>query len=100
VNASPGPNEYAVDYTKNEILFNEELNGNLPAVQNVNGQGNIPVRVTYFYQTNKRDDLVRATYRTKGLISLSLAVRKYDRASGIAQVLELTDKVKVRNIVK
>ncbi|MCC6442314.1 MAG: type II secretion system protein [Armatimonadetes bacterium] len=103
VNASPGPNEYAVDYVRNEIYFNEETQGDLPTRRRNSG-GEIvdvePVKVTYFFQTNQPNDLVRADYHTKSLITLNLAVRKYDRASSTAQLLELTDKIRVRNVVR
>ncbi len=56
------------------------------------------VRVTYEYQTNDPDDVVRVDYDTRSLINIILGIRIYDRATGKPLVSQLMNKVQLRNL--
>lgn len=57
-----------------------------------------PITVTYQIQNNLPNDIVRADYLTRQLMTFSLGVRLYDLNSGQPQQVTLTQKVKVRNL--
>ncbi|MDH7482578.1 MAG: type II secretion system protein [Armatimonadota bacterium] len=56
------------------------------------------VFVFYQVQNNLADDTLRANYVTKSLITVTLGIKMYDPASGKPQNIELTNKVRIRNV--
>jgi prepilin-type N-terminal cleavage/methylation domain-containing protein len=65
------------------------------------GQGNPAyIIVTYEVQNNLFTDIVKADYLTRQLMTFSLGVRLYDLNSGQPQQVTLTQKVKVRNLLR
>jgi hypothetical protein len=98
----PGINQYKIDYdyspapgetntTSGKIWFTSDPNTPLPI-------GNF--EISYQYQNNGPDQIVKADYDTKNLFTVSLAIRLYDSASGKPMVVELSDQVQVRNIAR
>lgn len=58
------------------------------------------VFVYYEVQNNKKDDSLRANYVTKSLMTVMMGVRIYDPITGRPQVVQLTNKVALRNIAE
>jgi hypothetical protein len=56
------------------------------------------VEVEYLYQTNKPDDVVRVDYTTKSLLSISLGIRTYDPSNGKPILIQLSSRVRLRNV--
>ncbi len=59
-----------------------------------------PVYVYYEVQNNKKGDTLRASYVTKSLMSVIMGIRIYDPSSGKPQAIQLTNKVRLRNIAQ
>ncbi|MGQ9696882.1 MAG: PilW family protein [Armatimonadota bacterium] len=56
------------------------------------------VEVLYQYQTNQPDDVVRVDYTTKSLLNITLGVRTYDPSNGKPILIQLSGKVRLRNV--
>lgn len=91
--SDPGRNQYKIDYRTGEIWFASRYDEPLPP-----GTNNIIIN--YKFSNNKADDVVRADYTTKNLITISMQIRMYDPPSGKAQSIELSNKVRVNNTVR
>ncbi len=65
------------------------VDGTLPAA---------PVEITYSFQMNRPNDVVKVDYLTRELMSFSLEARLYDPATSTPQSTSLTQKIKVRNL--
>jgi len=57
-----------------------------------------PVEVSYRFQMNRANDVVKIDYLTRELINVTIEARLYDPASSRPQSVTLTDKIKVRNL--
>ena len=57
-----------------------------------------PVQVSFNFQMNKPNDVIKIDYLTRELISVALETRLYDQARGRPQSVNLTEKVQVRNL--
>ncbi len=60
--------------------------------------GSDPVEVSYFFTMVRPNDVVKVDYLTRDLMNVALEVRLYDSHSGQAQIISLSDKIKVRNL--
>jgi len=56
--------------------------------------------IYYEVQNNKKDDTLRANYVTKSLMTVIMGIRIYDPSSGKPQAIQLTNKVRLRNIAQ
>jgi prepilin-type N-terminal cleavage/methylation domain-containing protein len=56
------------------------------------------IYVLYFEQNNQIGDSLSANYVTKELVTVTMGVQIYDATDGKAQSLQLTNKIKLRNI--
>ncbi|MHB1456497.1 MAG: PilW family protein [Armatimonadota bacterium] len=108
----PAPNQYKID-VQHPVLDN---NGDLVpgmegtaaiyfhSTQAEYGTG-IPlpagrqIYLLYYEQNNKPGDSLRANYVTKELLTVSLGVRIYDASTSKPQTVQLTSKVRLRNIL-
>lgn len=63
-------------------------------------QGSNDVLVYYEVQNNKKGDRLRANYVTKDLMTVILGIRIYDTESGKVQAIQLTNKMRLRNIAE
>jgi len=54
----------------------------------------------YEVQNNKKGDRLRANYVTKSLMTVIMGIRMYDPSSGKPQTVQLTNKVRLRNIAR
>ena len=57
-----------------------------------------PVEVSYEFQMNRPNDVVKVDYLTRELMNVQLQTRLYDPASSRPQIVELGNKIKVRNL--
>lgn len=57
-----------------------------------------PIDITYSFQMNRPNDVVKVDYLTRELMSFSLEARLYDSATSTPQSTSLTQKIKVRNL--
>ncbi len=58
------------------------------------------VFVYYEIQNNKKGDTLRANYVTKSLMTVTMGIRIYDPTSGKPETVQLTNKVRLRNIAQ
>lgn len=63
-------------------------------------EGSNDVLVYYEVQNNKKGDRLRANYVTKDLMTVILGIRIYDTESGKVQAIQLTNKMRLRNIAE
>jgi prepilin-type N-terminal cleavage/methylation domain-containing protein len=56
------------------------------------------VLIYYEVQNNRKGDLLRANYVTKDLMTVIMGIRIYDSNSGRLQFLQLTNKMRLKNI--
>lgn len=112
----PGANQFAVDiehdkdYSGNPspgaaaVYFHEprstELSGDFPFPDDPNVKEKNDVLVYYEVQNNKKGDRLRANYVTKDLMTVILGIRIYDTESGKVQAIQLTNKMRLRNIAE
>jgi hypothetical protein len=54
--------------------------------------------IRYQFQTNRSTDVVRASYSTRELMTVQLGLVQFEPRSGDAQPLQLTNRVRVRNV--
>ena len=57
-----------------------------------------PIEITYSFQMNRPNDVVKADYLTRELMNVAINVRYYDPRSSRPQETSLTSQVKVRNL--
>jgi hypothetical protein len=86
--ADLGPNEYVIDYRTGLIQFSDRD-------PTVIGQ---PVQVRYFWRTNRPSDVVRVSYATRELLSVSVGLLQFEGRTGEAQAIQLATRVPVRNM--
>lgn len=94
--ADLGVDEYAVDYRNGLLFFSDEDTSLLNT-----GPGNSirqQLLVRYEFQTNTIDDVVRVTYRTRELIDIALGVVQYVSQTNEGLPVQLTQRVRVRNL--
>ena len=72
----------------------------LPQLKNQGGVNvpSDPIEVTYRFQMNRPNDVVKADYLTRDLMNISMNVRYYDPRSSRPQEMNLTGQVKTRNL--
>jgi prepilin-type N-terminal cleavage/methylation domain-containing protein len=86
--ADLGPNEYTIDYRTGLIQFSDRD----PSVV---GQ---PVLVRYSWRTNRPNDLVRVSYSTRELLTVSIGLLQFEGRTGNPQSIQLNTRVPVRNL--
>jgi prepilin-type N-terminal cleavage/methylation domain-containing protein len=109
----PGRNQYKINYgmtdsTGNDvgwIVFSPAPDEFIPETMydKVNGSyaADQPstIDIGYRFQCNRDGDVVIGSYSTKTLLGVTLGIRYYD-SSGKLQPVELTNKVRVRNLMR
>lgn len=96
----PQPNQYSVDPYFDEQNGVAQLRFHTLHTASGNPGSPLPpgdVWVYYEVQNNKTNDAFRASYTTKSLMTIVMGIRVYGN-SGRAEVVELTNKVKLRNV--
>jgi prepilin-type N-terminal cleavage/methylation domain-containing protein len=56
------------------------------------------VQVTYDFQMNRANDVVKIDYLTRAMMNIGVEARFYDPASSRPQVTDLTSKIRIRNL--
>lgn len=105
----PGRNQYKIDYGMNDttgervgwIIFSPAYDEIIPSSTS-SGGATIPssIDISYKYQLNHDGDVVIGNYATKTLMQVTLGIRYYDRNSGKLTPMELTNKVRLRNLMR
>lgn len=69
-------------------------------VNRVSGQNEfvLPIEVTFEFQMNRPNDVVKVDYMTRELMNIAIEARLYDARTNAPQSTALTSKVKVRNL--
>lgn len=108
--ASPGLNEYRINYGYDKtvpvgyIRFSNSLNEAIPLWSSYSsgGANNVPgeIEIRYRFQLNKDADVVVGNYSTKTLLGVTMGIRYYDSNSGKVFPVELTNKVRIRNLMR
>jgi hypothetical protein len=88
------PNQYTIDYSTGVITFSDKD----PSLLQAKPGGSQDLLIRYQFQTNRSTDVVRATYGTRELVSVQLGLQQYEPRTGEAQALQLTNRVRVRNV--
>lgn len=83
-----GPNEYTIDYRTGLIQFSDRD-------PSLIGQ---PVLVRYQWRTNRPSDLVRVSYATRELLTVSLGLLQFEGRTGEPQSVQVSTRVRVRNM--
>jgi hypothetical protein len=86
--ADLGPNEYNIDYRTGLIQFSDRDPG-------IVGQ---PVLVRYQWRTNRPTDLVRVSYATREVLTVSVGLQQFEGRTGEPQSVQLSTRVRVRNM--
>jgi hypothetical protein len=66
-----------------------DVNANLPSD---------PIEVSYQFQMNRPNDVVKVDYLTRGLMNVAVQARLYEPSTGTPQVTVVTEKIRVRNL--
>jgi hypothetical protein len=61
-------------------------------------QGVNNILLYYEVQNNKKSDILRASYITKSMMTVQVGMRIYDAGTGRAQVANLANKVRLKNV--
>ncbi len=106
----PGLNQYQLDTEYNDgtttsplglaCLFFHSYQTNQPGSGVALPPGVSNLHVYYEVQNNKKGDTLRANYVTKSLLTVVMGIRIYDPTSGKPQSVQLTNKVKLRNVAQ
>jgi len=98
----PRENQYTVDPYFDETSGTAEIR--FCSLQTAAGNPGPPlppdreVLVYYEVQNNKKGDVLRANYVTKSLMTVIMGIRIYNSGSGRPEAVELTNKIRLRNI--
>lgn len=88
------PNQYTIDYSTGIITFSDKD----PSLLEARPGGSQDLLIRYQFQTNRSTDVVRATYATRELMAVQLGLQQYEPRTGEAQAIQLTNRVRVRNV--
>ena len=102
----PGVNQFAVDAEyDNSTPGSAAIYFHLPRTAEPSGDLTFPttsvktdVLIYYEVQNNRKGDLLRANYVTKELMTIIMGIRIYDTNSGRVQAIQLTNKMRLKNI--
>jgi type II secretory pathway pseudopilin PulG len=84
------PNEYTINYQTGVIQFSDRD-------PSLIGQ---PVAIQYQWQTNRPTDVVRVSYATRELMTISMGLLQYEPRTGEPQSVQLSTRVRVRNLAR
>lgn len=123
LNTEPGLNQYKIDVNYGQMpradgstagagagalyfMSNQTYSGgtdvHLPTATDYTGLGLTgtidQIYVLYYEQNNQVGDSLRANYVTKSLLTVTFGMQIYDSTDGKPQSLQLTNKIRLRNI--
>lgn len=91
----PGRNQYKINYDSGEIQFSSLWEEHIPEVSGG------AINLTFQMHNNSPGMVVKADYASKMLLSIDLAMRMYDHASGgKLHVVELSNRIRLRNAMR
>ena len=103
----PGPNQFTVDANSFDPSYGgaAAIYFHVPHPSEATDELTFPpengandVLIYYEVQNNRKGDLLRANYVTKDLMTVIMGIRIYDSNSGRLQFLQLTNKMRLKNI--
>ena len=103
----PGPNQFTVDANSFDPSYGgaAAIYFHVPHPSEATDELTFPpengandVLIYYEVQNNRKGDLLRANYVTKDLMTVIMGIRIYDSNSGKLQFLQLTNKMRLKNI--
>jgi hypothetical protein len=103
----PGINQYKIDYGTNDasgatagwIFFSPASDESIPEKMG-SASDDTTIDIRYKYQVNRDGDVITGNYSTRTLLTVTMGIRYYDRSSGKVQPIELTNQVRVRNLMR
>ncbi|MEN6520644.1 MAG: type II secretion system protein [Armatimonadota bacterium] len=103
----PRRNQYKIDYGMSDssnadnsvgwIVFSPAYDDVIPETMS---SGESRFEISYKFQCNRDGDVVIGNYATKTLMQITMGIRYYDRNSGKVHPVELTNKVRIRNLMR
>ena len=108
----PGANQFSVDVAHDIDAAGNACAGaaaiyfHFPRTAEPSGDNTFPVNalndilVYYEVQNNLKGDLLHANYVTKELMTIIMGIRIYDSNSGKVQAVQLTNKMRLKNIAE
>lgn len=102
----PGRNQYKIDYGFNDptgentgvITFSPAYDEAIP--ETIAGGQDARIEISYKYQLNQDGDIVIGNYQTKTLLNVTVGIRIFDQDSGRLCAVEVSNKVRVRNLMR
>ena len=85
--AQPRPGQYSIDYRTGTVTVDDRYVA-------------LVAQAAYMWRNNSDDDLVVATYRSKGLIGVTLTMGKRTRRTNQLEAFRLSTQVKVGNALR
>jgi hypothetical protein len=82
--------QYVIDYSTGLIAFSDRD----PRL------AGIPVRIRYQMHTNKSTDVVRVSYSTRELLTVNVGLLQYEVGSGEAQEIQISNRLRLRNLTR
>ncbi|MEN6371500.1 MAG: type II secretion system protein [Armatimonadota bacterium] len=103
----PRRNQYKIDYGMSDsanadkrvgwIVFSPAYDEVIPETMST---GVSRFEISYKFQCNRDGDVVIGNYTTKTLMQITMGIRYYDRNTQKVHPMELTNKVRVRNLLR
>jgi len=103
---NPGRNQYEIDYGFNDptgentgvITFSPAYDEAIP--ETIAGGQDARIEISYKYQLNQDGDIVIGNYLTKTLLNVTVGIRIFDQDSGRLCAVEVSNKVRIRNLMR
>jgi prepilin-type N-terminal cleavage/methylation domain-containing protein len=103
---NPGRNQYKIDYGFNDptgentgvITFSPAYDEAIP--ETIAGGQDARIEISYKYQLNQDGDIVIGNYLTKTLLNVTVGIRIFDQDSGRLCAVEVSNKVRIRNLMR
>lgn len=105
----PGPKQFTVDVAHNLDEHDNPLQGvaavyfHKPSTVDQSIYGTLPdgqnnIMIYYQVQNNLKGDVIRANYVTKSVMTVVMGIRLYDNGSKRPQFVQLTDRIRLKNV--
>ena len=82
--------QYVIDYSTGLITFSDRD----PRL------AGIPISIRYQMHTNKATDIVRVSYATRELLTVNVGVMQHEPGSGEAQEVQVSNRLRLRNLTR
>jgi len=86
--ADLGPDQYVIDYSNGLLMFSDRD----PALAGT------PVHIRYQMHTNNATDVVRVSYATRELFTVSVGLLQFEPGTTESQEVQLSQRLRLRNL--